>query len=291
MIRFGPGGNSDSFYAQGYQSTFQAFAWLRKIGLEAYEYQGGKGLSLKEETARKIGEEAKQNGIALSLHAPYYINLANPDNSKMEKSMEHVRKSAQAARWMQADRIIVHAGSPGDLPREKALERVIQMFGVILEEHGDQISWCPELMGKINQIGSLEEIIRICQSVPFLVPAIDFGHLNARTLGKLNSSQAFSQAVEALVNGLGIERVRCMHVHFSRIEHTRKGEKRHWRLEDEEYGPDFAHLIPVLKNYSLEPVIICESEGTMAEDALKMKEMYFYESDVDKWSKPEYAGT
>ncbi|MFO7636995.1 MAG: TIM barrel protein [Clostridia bacterium] len=274
MIRFGPGGNSESFYAQGYKSTYQAFKWLRDMGLDAYEYQGGKGLFIKEESARQIGEEAGKHGIALSLHAPYFINLANNDDEKMARSFEYVEKSVQVAEWMNAGRIVIHTGSPVGQSREKALERIIAMFGKLMELYGDRVILCPELMGKVNQMGDLGEIIEICNVDERILPVIDFGHLNARTRGMLDSSKAFEDTVEALVRGIGLDRTKRMHVHFSRIEFTDMGEKRHWTEKDTQYGPDFLDFIPVIKKYGLVPVIISESAGTMAEDALWMKEMY-----------------
>jgi deoxyribonuclease-4 len=87
MIRFGPAGNSQSFYDAGYNATVQAFAWIQSMGLTAYEYSFGRGVSLGEDTATAIGEEAAAHGVALSAHAPYYINLANTDSEKREKAL------------------------------------------------------------------------------------------------------------------------------------------------------------------------------------------------------------
>lgn len=275
MIRFGPGGNSESFYEQGHKRTIEAFAWLKNMGLDAYEYQCGRGVRIKQETAGKIGKEAKENGVILSLHAPYYINLAGTDKKKMEKSIMHIEKSIEAAKWMGAKRVVMHPGGLGGDSRDRAIKRALDVYqnAVLPIDRYRLVS--PELMGKINQLGNLKEIIEFCRLDEQIIPTIDFGHLNARTRGSLDSMGAFEKVILQLADGIGWERTRLLHVHFSRIEYTQNGgEKRHWTFEDKQFGPDFKHLAPVLLKYEMKPIIICESKGTMAEDAKIMKEIY-----------------
>jgi deoxyribonuclease-4 len=118
MIRFGPAGNSDIFYEQGFKSSLQMPAWLKKMGLSAYEYSCSKGVKISAETAAKLGEEARLNDIFLSVHAPYYINLTNEDPAKREKSREYIYETLKAAKWMGAGRIVVHTGAVGKMSRE-----------------------------------------------------------------------------------------------------------------------------------------------------------------------------
>ncbi len=280
MIRFGPAGNSESFYEQGNKRTWEAFAWLKDMGLDAYEYQFGRGVRIKKETAEKIGNEAAKNGILMSVHAPYYINLAGTDKSKLEKSIIHIEKSIEAARWMKAKRVVMHPGGLGGDTRNRAIKRALDIYkNAVLPIDSEKIV-SPELMGKINQLGNLEEIMEFCRLDDQIIPTIDFGHLNARTRGSLESTQDFERVVLQLADGIGWERTRLLHVHFSKIEYTQKGgEKRNWTLDDNEYGPDFKQFAPVLLKYEMQPVIICESSGTMAEDAKKMKEIYQNEAD------------
>ena len=73
---FGPGGNSDAFRLSGYSSTLYAPAWLRSIGLDAYEYEAGNGLSASASMLAEIGREARENNIKMSYHAPYFISLS-----------------------------------------------------------------------------------------------------------------------------------------------------------------------------------------------------------------------
>lgn len=287
MTYFGPAGNSESFYEQGHKHTYEAFEWLNGMGLNAYEYQCGRGVFLQEETARKIGTEAEKNNVRLSLHAPYYINLAGTDKEKLEKSYQHIEKSIEAATWMGAKRVVVHPGGIGTKSRDGALKLALPVFSDILKHQENSWMLSPELMGKINQLGNLEEIIAFCRLDDYIIPTIDFGHLNSRTKGALDSPEAFENVIIELADGIGWERTRNLHIHFSRIEYTQKGgEKKHWTMADSQYGPEFDHLIPVMLKYDMQPVIISESAGTMAEDAALMKRRYQNAADGNKRPQP-----
>jgi deoxyribonuclease IV len=278
MIRFGPSGNSQSFYDQGYKSSVQIPAWLRQLGLNAYEYQCGKGVKITEPTARQIGEQAALHDIFVSIHAPYYINMASSEPEKRENSKRYILQSMQAARWMGARRVVLHTGSYAKVDKIWALQSAKQILKETLVEADAQgyadIQLCPELLGKSNQLGSLEEILEMCRVEERLIPAIDFGHLHARGRGCLRSTEDFAKAVQYMENALGCERMKNIHIHFSRIEFTAAGEKKHWTYDDVQYGPDFDPLAEVIAQKGMEPVIICESMGSMAEDALKFKAIY-----------------
>ena len=129
-------------------------------------------------------------------------------------------------------------------------------------------------MGKINQIGDVEEITEFCKIADFYVPTIDFGHINARTYGSLKTQDDYEKIILHIANNLGIERAKKMHIHFSKIEYGKGGEVRHLTFDDGIYGPDFEPLAKVLKKYDLSPVVICESDGTQADDAITMKRIY-----------------
>ena len=152
----------------------------------------------------------------------------------------------------------------------KTMEKAVK---VSKESGFSDIEICPETMGKINQLGILEEIVEMCKLDEMLVPTIDFGHINAREMGSLKTEEDFEKIVKYMIDELGEERGRRFHVHFSKIEYTTGGEKRHLTFEDEIYGPDFLPLAKIIEKYNLELVIICESDGTMAEDALTMKKI------------------
>jgi len=278
MIHFGPAGNSDSFYNQGYKHTVEAFQWIADMGLDAYEYSFGRGVRLRQETAQAIGQKAAEAGVVLSVHAPYYINLATEEKEKAEANVRYLTESAQAAVWMGARRVVFHAGSQGAGKREEAFARIKTSLAAAVEELKSKGLWevelCPETMGRIKQIGDLDEVIELCGIDERIVPAIDFGHLHARGRGAINSEEDYARILDRLEQRLGGYKARRFHVHFSRIEYTAAGEKAHRTFADKEFGPDFRPLAKLIAKRGLEPVVICESKGTMAEDAAAMKKQY-----------------
>lgn len=272
---FGPGGNSESFYAEGHKSTLEAPAWVRSKGLDAYEYQGGNGITASEATLAKIGEKAKAEGIKMSLHTPYYISLSGVETEKRLKSLDYIAKSLRAAELLCADTIVIHSGSAAKISREEAmalardtLERTADMVGETSIRLG------LETMGKINQLGTLEEVIELCRVSPIFHPVVDFGHLNARERGFFTDADSYRRIFDAIGSGLGDDYARTLHCHFSKIEYTSAGEKKHLTFEDEVFGPTFEPLAEAIAKEGLAPRIICESAGTMAEDALYMKKSY-----------------
>lgn len=273
--KFGPAGNPDSFYEAGFKASVQMPGYLSSLGLDAYEYQCGKGVNISEKTAAELGERAREYKVDLSLHAPYYINLASTDEEKQKNTIRYILQSLIAARWMGAARVVVHAGSLMGLPRPEALEIAKTTMRRALAEadaagFGD-ISLCPETMGKMNQLGDLDEVIELCKVDDRLLPTIDFGHLNARSLGGLAAYESFAYIFDRLEQGLGLYRMKNFHCHFSKIEYTQGGEKRHLTFEDQTYGPDFEPVARLIHERKASPVIICESAGTQALDAVAMK--------------------
>ena len=276
--KFGPAGNCDAFSAV-HRSSLAAPKWIRAFGLDAYEYQCGKGVKVREETARKLGENARACGISLSLHAPYFINLANPDPDSLKKTTGYILAACQAAHWMGAGRVVVHTGALMKRTRREALDIALRSLRAVIAAcdeagYGD-IVLCPETMGKINQLGDLEEVLELCQLDDRLLPCIDFGHLYARSLGADEGLEATSRILDRLTATLGQDRARVFHSHFSKIEFThRGGEKRHLTFEQTDYGPDPDPLLSLLAQRDWSPTIICESAGTQAEDAKWMKDRY-----------------
>jgi deoxyribonuclease-4 len=129
-------------------------------------------------------------------------------------------------------------------------------------------------MGKRNQLGTLEEVMNLCLVDESMLPTIDFGHINALGRGCLKGRKEYKEVLDTIKNSIGEYRLKNMHCHFSRIEFTDAGEKKHHRLCDTMHGPEFEPLGELLAEYDLSPVIICESRGTMAEDALELKRIY-----------------
>ena len=274
--KFGPGGNGDLFYAQGGKGTVQAPAWLSEYGLDAYEFEAGNGLTAGEATLRKIGEEAKKHGIATSLHTPYFISLSGVVEEKRLKSIEYIQKSLWAAELLCANTIVIHSGSAAKISREEAMKLSCDTLYKVIEAIGDtDIKLGIETMGKVNQLGTLDEVIEQCQVDRHYVPVVDFGHMNARERGGLfTTADDYRRVFDKIAQGCGDEVAKNLHCHFSKIEYTDKGEKKHLTFADREYGPDFEPLVEAIAREGLTPTIICESDGTMPEDALAMKKYY-----------------
>ncbi len=276
--KFGPAGTGDSFKAQGYKTSLQVPGYLSAMGLNWFEYQCGRGVNISEEKAVQLGQKAQEYGIGISLHAPYYISLASKEEEKRDNSVNYILQSARAVNAMGGDRIVVHPGGLGGLSREGATAlacETLQKAQRALDETGlSHIHICPETMGKINQLGTLEEVLQMCGVDERFLPCIDFGHLNARTHGEVNSADAFAHILDQVETTLGVERMRKFHSHFSKIEYTDGGEKRHLTFEDQVFGPDFAPLAELIAKRELAPVFVCESAGTQAEDAAQMMAHY-----------------
>jgi len=276
--KFGPAGNSESFTLMGYKHSLQVPEYLVKMGLDHFEYQCGRGVNIGEDKAVAFGEKAKENGISLSLHAPYYISMSSVEEEKRLNSVNYILQSARAVNAMGGNRIIVHTGSCGKISREEALSLASDTMKIALEalktENLSHIHICPETMCKINQLGTLEEVISLCEIDESIIPCIDFGHLNARTLGSIKGKEQYIEILDLIENRLGSDRTKVFHSHFSKIEYTSGGEKRHLTFEDDVYGPSYEPLMELIykKNYS--PIFVCESAGTQAEDALAMKKYY-----------------
>lgn len=278
MIKFGPSGNDARFYAEGHSSSVEAPKWCAEQGLNVYEYSFGRGINIGDEKAREIASEGKEYGVEITVHAPYYINFANPSDEMAGKSYMYVLNSAKKAREFGGNRIVFHPSSVGKMTRSEAVvltQKRIEILSEKIRENGmDDMLFCPETMGKINQIGDVAEVVGFCKTAEFFLPTIDFGHVNARTYGSLKTEEDFENVVLAVANGLGWERASKMHIHFSKIEYGAGGEVRHLTFADNVYGPEFLPLAKVLVKHHLEPTIICESSGTQTDDALEMKRIY-----------------
>ena len=278
MIKFGPTGNSESFYAAGYEHTEEAAAYVKEMGLDCFEYSFGRGVRMTEGKARSIGKAFAEAGVEISVHAPYFINFANPDDEMAAKSYGYVLDSAKMVRLMGGKRIVFHPAAQGKDSRETAVSRAEDRLKILRDYiylNGlEGLMFCPETMGKLAQIGTPEEIVRFCKIDRVFTPCVDFGHVNAREQGSLKAAADYRRLLEYMIGELGYERMKHFHVHFSKIMYGAKGEIKHLTFSDAVYGPEFEPLAEVLHALALEPYIVSESDGTQAEDARAMKRMY-----------------
>lgn len=278
MIKFGPSGAGELFEKEGFSKTIDVPAWLKSKGLDLYEYSFGRGVRMSEATAKIYGAEFSAQGIEISVHAPYFINLATQEEDKAENNHRYIKESIVALKNLGGKRCVFHPGSPLKMPRDEAMDLLMKRLDTLLcdlyESGLNDTMLAVETMGKQAQLGDEDEIIRVVSRDKMLYPCIDFGHLNARTCGSLKSYDDYCRLLQKYIDGLGYDKVNNMHVHFSKIEYTAKGELRHLTFADNTFGPEFEPLAKALVDFDLHPYIVCESAGTQTEDSIFMKNCY-----------------
>lgn len=254
MIRLGPAGTAGI----GYDAAIEE---LMKLQLSALEVEFTYGVRMPIEEAKRIGELAKKNKIALSVHAPYYINLASKESSKIQASIKRILDSCERAHYLKASPVVYHSGFFQDLDPKKVTEIIIENTAFILEKI-KQNNWkttiAPELTGKPTQFGSIPELLDLRKATGCEI-TIDFAHQKARLQGKIDYGEIFEQ----------IKSLKHIHSHFSGIEWTEKGERRHLLLKKEDFMP----LAEEILKRKADITLICESPDPIG-DAMKMKEVF-----------------
>jgi deoxyribonuclease-4 len=251
---------------------------LHEEGLDAFEYEAvrwGKKPQVGKADAEQFGLKAKQNDVWLSLHGSYFINLCG-EKAIVEASKRRLIACATAAEWMKAHVVVFHPGFYGRRSRAEAftlcLKALKEVMEILQTQGVKNVKIGPETMGRLHQLGSLDEILGFCENVERTQLVIDWSHLHARECGKLNTVDDFRGIVLKIENQLGTEVVENMHCHFTKIEFTAQGERRHHALEEKRYGPDFRKLASVIAEFRLKPVIICESPA-LDLDAIRMRDI------------------
>ena len=275
--KFGPGGNSDAFRAAGGKSTLQAPGFVKSLGLDAYEYEAGNGITGSNEMFYAIGAKAKEHGISMSFHAPYFISLSSVEKEKRDNSVEYIRRSAEVSDLLGAKTMVIHCGSCAKISRETAMEyahETLTNTARMMYDNGFSVIAGIETMGKVNQLGTLDEVLTLCKIAKCFAPVVDFGHLNARDRGVFYTADDYTRVFDKISHELGAEYAENLHCHFSKIMYTDMGEKKHLTFDDNVYGPNFEPLAEAMVSLGVSPTIICESAGTQSDDAVIMKLAY-----------------
>jgi len=269
-VIFGPAGRPIDYKG----SAYKACGYIADEGLMAFEYQGGRGLRIGEKSANILKEDSIKEDILVSLHAPYYINLSAVEDKKLNMSIEVLMKAAQVAEWMGAYRIVFHPGyySKNDPSQALSIAKgaINTLFERLDEEGITDYTFAPETTGKRSQLGNIDEIIDMCSSFDNFEPTIDFAHIHARGRGYIQKKEDYNCVLSKLEDGLDIDRLHC---HFTRIDYTKAGERRHHTCEETEYGPELSWLLESFIENDWKATIICETP-LLDKDALKMKKLY-----------------
>lgn len=254
-------------------STLAGIGKIAHMGLECLEIEFVKGVKMGTDLAQKIKEEAKALNVALSVHAPYYINLNSAEEGKRLASQERLLRSARMAEICGAKSVVFHAGYYGEVGPEQALQTIkegLKEVVSILKSDRTPVMLRPETLGKRTQFGSLEDILYLCREVDGILPCVDFCHIHARE-GKANSYSEFHRILNKIEKKLGSKAIKNMHIHISGVDYNDKGEKKHLNLRESDFR--FDDWIQVLENYGVEGTIICESPN-LEQDALMLKQLY-----------------
>lgn len=277
--RFGPAG-IPYWFKELNAPTSELPRFLREEELDALEYEAvrwGRKPQMKQEEAEKLGISSEKHDIWLTIHGSYYVNLLS-NKETVEASKKRLIACATAAKWMKAHVIVFHPGYYSQKQsHKKDLQNCIKALKElteIIESMNIRANLGPETSGKLAQLGSLEEILAICENVEQTQPIIDWAHLHARQRGNLRTIDDFQQVIETIEKRLGTQAAKNLHCHFSLVEYSFRGERRHHPLDTPGYGPKFELLAEVIANLNLKPVIISETP-LLDEDAKKMRDIVY----------------
>lgn len=268
-VRFGPAGLPLRYNGE----SNQVCSYIKERGLGAYEYQATYGVRINKQSASLLKDNSLKNKIRVSMHAPYYINLCSNKEDVIERSKERLLQSARASEWMGAYRVVFHPGFYTTYAPKEAMDRLNKAVNELTEKLDSlgikDYTFAPETTGKKSQLGSLEEVIEICRIHDKFEPTIDFAHIHARDSGILEERKDYGKIFELVEEELGCN---ILHCHYTHIEFTDKGERRHHIL-GKEYGPPLEPLLSEIIERGWKVTIICETP-LRDDDALVMQKNY-----------------
>ncbi|MDF1557773.1 MAG: TIM barrel protein [ANME-2 cluster archaeon] len=270
MLRFGTAGTPISSTSRDSLSGVER---VHEIGLDCMEVEFVRGVKMGVETAHKLGQVARDNDVALSVHAPYYINLNSREMDKVDASRKRILDSARISALFGARGVVFHPAFYHDDPSDTVYGIVkthLLELAAQLEEEGIDILLRPETTGKGSQFGTLNELLEMSAEMEGVMPCYDFSHMHARE-GAHNSYEEFCRILDKVEDYLGREGLDTMHIHVSGIEYGPKGEKKHLILEESDM--DYRGLVRAWKEYTIRGTVICESPN-LEGDALLLQEVY-----------------
>lgn len=273
--RFGPAGVPFEF--KKLKRPVEDFpAYLRDEGLDAFEYQAtrwGPKPQMKREAAERLGVNAGKFDVWLTVHGSYFINLCGAEET-VEASKNRLIACVTAADWMKAHTVVFHPGYYGKGTPKEAVKACAKAIEDVLERINalgiSSVRLGLETTGKKSQLGSLDEVLALCENSEQTQPVVDWAHIHARGGGILKTKGDYAKVLTTIENRLGTETVKNLHVHFTHVEFTDKGERRHHILDEIEYGPSFRPFAELIHELGLKPVVISESP-ILDQDSIKMR--------------------
>lgn len=265
MLRVGTAGIP---HTSSSHNTLSGIRRVKALGLEAMEVEFVRGMRMAEDTARAAGAVAKELDVALSAHAPYYINLASDALVKRKNSVRFIVDTARIAHHLDATPVVFHPGYYSKTSDTYALMREgIKMIRELVAAQSWSVGLAIETMGRQATFGTLDEIIRLCEEIEGIIPALDFSHMHARGNGCLRTQRDFAAVFDQLEARLGLD---SYHIHFTGVEYKNGNEKRHLVMAESDL--DLSLLANELLVRGCGATLISESPN-LEVDALKMKAM------------------
>ena len=268
------------------QSVTEVPEYLHNEGLDSFEYQmvrWGPKPQIRQEMAETLGKNAAEQDVWMTAHGSYFINLTSPNKEILEASKRRLLACVTGANWMRAHIVVFHPGSYAGRPPREVLEICAKAMGEVVETMRSlgitKVHLAPEVMGKSSQFGSVEEVLALCERVELTEPNVDWAHLHARDGGRFKTIDDMRKVMDQIEKRMGTNALKNLHCHYSHIEFTDKGERRHHNLDRTEYGPDFNLLAKLIAERDLKPVIACETPNLDA-DAVKLRDMVLMEMKV-----------
>ncbi len=256
------------------RSSAEGIRRIRELGLGCMELEFVRGVRMGEETAQVVCDAARAEDVALSVHAPYYINLNSKEQDKIDASVERIYQSARIGALCGAQSIVFHPAFYLKDSSEVVCARVAGLLGDLaarLDDEGINAVLRPETTGKPTQFGNLDELLRLSSELEGVMLCIDFSHLHARSAGAENSYEEFAATLGKVEDTLGREGLDDMHIHVSGIEYGRKGEKNHLNLSESDFN--YVELMRAFSDFSVKGLLICESPDIEG-DAMLLKGVF-----------------
>ena len=260
-------------HSAGLRTTACGIERSAELGLGCMELEFVRGVRMNEATAYQVAETAAKVGVRLSAHAPYFMNFNAHEPAKIKASQQRLLATARIAALCGVESIVFHAAFYLDAPPRETYQTVKKHLKETLDQlkcENNRVLIRPEIMGKVAQFGTIDEILELSSELEGLAPCLDFAHWHART-GKSNSYPEFSAILKRVKERLGQTALVNMHIHISGIAYGKRGELNHLNLEESDL--EYVELLRTFKDHGIKGLVICESPN-LEEDALLLQETY-----------------